>query len=113
MPGPVKFAVVSFGGGGLLMLCWSLITVFGPDGSGVADAAGIVGVVELALVGRLVDGQQWARIAAMSVALVQALIGVAALVGAHPFGLVVIALAGGTVVPLSTTEADRFFGVAA
>jgi hypothetical protein len=108
MPSTALTAVIALGACGFLLLGLGLAAMIG-GGSLLAAFGGVLGVAELVVVGRVVERRQAARVAAMSLALVQAGVGVGFIATGHIVGLVLIALAGLIVLPLSTESAEQFF----
>ena len=112
MPGRVAIAFVALGAGALLMLVAGLVGIYHSDETLVGDLAALLGIAELVTLGRLVQRNQIARVVATSLCLAQTLLGVIALVQGLEIGLPMIALAAFVVVPLSTQQAEDYFGAA-
>jgi hypothetical protein len=106
----VRLGVIALGVSGLLLLGLGFHAVLGTAGATtLADVAGVLGIAELVLVGRLLERRQTARLLALGAAVLQALGGVIALAQRHGLGLAVLVLAGLVVVPLASQRAERFF----
>jgi len=106
----VRIAVIALGISGVFLLGLGFRGVLGSAGdTTLADTAGVLGIVELVVVGRVIERRQAARVLAIGLALLQAIGGVIALSRREPVGLGVLILAGLVVVPLSNATAERFF----
>jgi hypothetical protein len=113
MPRRIVIAYMAFGASALLMVAFGLVEIFHHDETLLTDLAGILGVAEFVTLGRLLERRPVARVIAMSLCLVQTLLGVIGLVAGVAIALPMIALAAFVVVPLSTQEADEYFGAPA
>ena len=110
MPRRVAIAFIALGAGALLMLVTGLFAIYNSDETLVGDLAALLGIAELVTLARLVQRNQVARVVATSLCLAQTLLGVIALVQGLEIALPMIALAAFVVVPLSTADADEYFG---
>jgi hypothetical protein len=111
MPAGVLISVVALGATGLGLLILGLATlIFGE--SLLLAAGGVLGTAECIVTGRLVERRSSARIAAITLALVQAVGGVIAVANGQPLGLSLIGLAGIVIIPLSTQSAEDYFEAA-
>jgi hypothetical protein len=110
MPTTVRIATVALGLSGLYLLGVGFRGVLGEAGdTTLADVAGVLGIVELIVVGRVIERRQTARLLAMGLALLQTLGAVIALAQRDALGIAAIVLAGLIVVPLSNEAAEHFF----
>jgi hypothetical protein len=95
-----------------LMLGLGMYGVLGDAGAtGLRELAGFLGVVQFVALARLREHSQSARMFAMVLAWVQAVGGLAAVIGSEPLGALAILLAGSVVVPLSARSAEEYYGV--
>jgi hypothetical protein len=108
MPNAVLTGVIALGACGLALLGVGMTAVVA-GGSTLASIGGVLGVAELIVVGRVLERRQAARITALSLALVQALLGVGLLAHGEMFGLALIPLAGLVVIPLSMESVEQYF----
>jgi len=108
VPAAPLVAVIGLGVCGFGLLGIGLAALVG-GGSTLAAAGGVLGVAELIVVGRVIERRQSARLTAITLAIVQAALGVAFIAAGAPLGLVLIPLAGLVVLPLSTDSAEQFF----
>jgi hypothetical protein len=108
MPPAVLVSVIALGATGLGLLILGLATLIGGE-SLLLAAGGVVGTAELIVTGRLVERRQSARIAAITLALVQAVGGILAIANGQLAGLSLIGLAGVVIIPLSTETAEQYF----
>ena len=90
------------------MLGFGMAALIG-GGSTLAAAGGVLGVAELIVVGRVIERRQSARLTAITLAIVQAVLGVVFIADGAPLGLLLIPFAGLVVLPLSTESAERYF----
>src|SRR3977135_2319826 len=95
VPATVRIAVIALGLSGVLLLGLGFRGVLGAAGdTTLADIAGVLGIAELVVVGRVIERKQAARVLAIGLALLQALGGVVALSHRDLVGLGVLLLSG-------------------
>jgi hypothetical protein len=110
VPSAVLTALIALGVCGLALLGGGLAAVI-VSGSTLTAVGGVLGVAELISLGRLLERRQSARITAISLALVQAVLGVTLLATGHAYGLLLVPFAGLIVVPLSRESVESYFEV--
>ena len=108
MPSGVLVSVIALGVTGIGLLILGLATLIGGE-SLLLATGGILGTAELIVVGRLIERRPSARVAAMTLALAQAVGGVVAIANGQLAGLSLIGLAGVVIIPLSTQAAEDYF----
>jgi hypothetical protein len=108
MPTAAIVALTGLGLCGVILLGLGLAAVI-VGGSTLAASGGLLGVAELIVIGRVVERRQSARIAAVTLAILQAALGVAFIATGNVVGIFLIPLAGLVVVPLSTESVEHFF----
>jgi hypothetical protein len=108
VPAAPLIAVLGLGACGFGLLGLGLAALVG-GGSTLVAAGGVLGVAELIVLGRVIERRQSARLTAITLAIVQAGLGVAFIADDSPIGLVLIPLAALVVLPLSTESAEQFF----
>jgi hypothetical protein len=106
----VLTAMIALGVCGIALLGAGLAAVILGGGT-LTAIGGVLGVAELISLGRVVERRQAARVAAISMGLLQAILGVALLATGHAYGIVLIPLAGLVVIPLSLDSAEPYFEV--
>jgi hypothetical protein len=110
MPRRVVIAVMAFGASALMLVIFGLVQILRSEETLLTDLAALLGIAEVIALGHVIQRKQWGRIAAMSMCLVQTLLGVLGLTAGFAIALPMIALAGFVVVPLSTEDAEEWFG---
>jgi hypothetical protein len=108
MPTPVVVALTGLGICGVALLGLGMTAVI-LGGSTLIGVGGVLGVAELIVVGRVIERRQWARIAAITLALLQTALAVGLLFEGYATAVILIPIAGLVVVPLSTEAVEPYF----